>query len=260
MQPDLLRVSRVPAVLLWILLSPVPAHAVGPNNTLNDTGIDWFADDGNNNLPIEPATHPGQDGGIGRDAAAKAGILTKVGSGSKGFDFTKIANDGTELPATAALGTNAKDWACTRDNVTGLMWEVKTTSGLRSQSHSYTWYNSDATKNGGSAGTVSGGTCFATGRCDTAKYVADVNASGLCGHNDWLMPARNELLSIADLGRTNPTIDTGWFPNTPASVFWSASAYAGDSSLAWFVSFDYGYARYFNKSISILARLVRAGQ
>jgi hypothetical protein len=235
-------------------------HAVGPNNALNDTGFDSFADDTSNNLTIEPAMHPGQDARIGRDAAAKAGILIKIGGGSKGFDFTKIANDGTELPASAGLGTSPKDWACTRDNVTGLMWEVKTTSGLRSQSHTYTWNNTDATSNGGSAGTASGGTCFATGRCDTAKYVADVNAVTLCAHNDWRMSTRGELRSIVDLGRTDPSIDPGWFPNTPGYSFWSASAYADVLSYAWFVNFNSGSASYGNKSYPYRVRLVRAGQ
>ena len=30
--------------------SLAPAYAVGPNNALNDTGIDWFADESTNNL------------------------------------------------------------------------------------------------------------------------------------------------------------------------------------------------------------------
>ncbi|MEE4379693.1 MAG: hypothetical protein V2J55_19570 [Candidatus Competibacteraceae bacterium] len=75
---------------------------------LNDTGVTR-----NDGL--------GADHQYGRDPAAAAGVLPKTGSGSKGFDFTKIANDGTELPDSAALGTNPGDWACTRDNVTGLI-------------------------------------------------------------------------------------------------------------------------------------------
>ncbi len=46
--------------------------------------------------------------------------------------YTKIANDGSELSADAILGTNPKNWACTKDNKTGLTWEVKTDDdGLR---------------------------------------------------------------------------------------------------------------------------------
>ncbi|MBV5309871.1 hypothetical protein, partial [Chromatium okenii] len=69
---------------------------------------------------------------------------------------------------------------CVKDNVTGLIWEVKTdntTPDLRDKDWTYTWYNSGT-------GTASGGTCKTTGRCDTEKFVADVNTSGLCGFND----------------------------------------------------------------------------
>ena len=56
--------------------------------------------------------------------------------------YTKIANNGAELPDSAYFGSNTGDWACTRDNATGLIWEVKTTSGLRNQSNTYTNYDS----------------------------------------------------------------------------------------------------------------------
>ena len=78
-----------------------------------------------------------------------AGTVTKTSGATAGFDCTKVANNGSDLEASATLGLNATDWACTRDNVTGLLWEVKTTSGLRSQDHYYTWYNSDASTNAG---------------------------------------------------------------------------------------------------------------
>ncbi len=46
----------------------------------------------------DSSDYPRQDANVGRDADNS---LIKIGAGRKGFDFTKIANDGTELPATA---------------------------------------------------------------------------------------------------------------------------------------------------------------
>lgn len=251
------------ALLLVTLAGPVAA--VGPNNALNDTGVTTYGNASSYGLTSEPADYPGQDARIGRDAAAVAGKLPKAGAGSKGFDFTKIANNGAVLPASAVLGAGASDWACTYDNVTGLQWEVKLNDAihLRNQTWSYTWYDSNAATNGGSVGTASGGTCKTVGRCDTEKFVQDVNAVGLCGHGDWRMPTIKELESIVDYGRSNPTIDSSWFPYTPWSIFWSASAYADGSygSRAWVVSFGVGYAAGGERTVGgYQVRLVRAGK
>ncbi len=235
------------------------SHAAG----LNDTGITdcWNNTTVINGTGIESdtGTHPRQDCRYGRDPAAAAGT-TKVGGGSKGFDFTKIANDGTALPASVALGTGLADWACTRDNVTGLIWEVKTTSGLRSQSHSYTWFSSDPTSRGGWSGEPSGGTCETPTRCDTEKYVADVNAApGLCGATNWRMPSKSELMSILDYGKGFPPfIDSDYFRNTVATAFWSASPYAGNDNNAWSVDFTGGYAENNFKATKFPVRLVRS--
>lgn len=262
---------RVLIIRLFILLGlcfpalvlPGAAHAVG----LNDTGITGCWDDNpyyprvvTTGVEADSGSHPRQDCRYGRDAAAAAG-MPKTGGGGKGFDFSKIANNGSVLPASAALGSGATDWACTRDNVTGLIWEVKTATGPRGQSHTYTWYDSNPATNGGSVGAASGGTCFVAGRCDTEKFAADVNAVGLCGAADWRMPTRKELVSIVDYGRVNPAIDPGYFPNTPASSsFWSASAEAASSCCAWDVHFSDGRDAEALKESTIYVRLVRAGQ
>ncbi|MBI1906990.1 MAG: DUF1566 domain-containing protein [Rhodocyclales bacterium] len=236
---------------------------------LNDTGITLCGGypDGNTPAPCTP-NPAGQDADYGRDAAAQAGVLTKIGGSAdaaNGFDFTKIANDGTALPASAVLGTNPGDWACTRDNVTGRVWEVKLDDTLqtRHRGHAYTWY--DPASPDGNPGTIGDTTtCNATlglSECNTSNYVSAVNAAALCGFNDWRMPTVKELEGIADRNRTNPAIDPDYFPNSPSSGFWSGSPFAYDSSFAWVVSFSQGSGGMGDRSSDISrVRLVRGGQ
>lgn len=133
-------------------------------------------------------------------------------------------------------------------------------SQLRHKDHTYTWFNSDVTTNGGDEGTANGGDCVDDDNCDTEKFVAAVNAAGLCGAADWRMPTRRELVSIVHNGRTSPAIDTDWFPNTPSTWFWSSSPYASNSLDAWYVGFDFGNVLWDSKSHDYRVRLVRAGQ
>jgi hypothetical protein len=227
---------------LWLCISALQA------TELNDTGVTFCGDETTKTaqcltVSSDGGTYPRQDARYGRDAKAAARKLEKAGSGSAGFDYTKIANNGTLLPVSAELGTGGTDWACTRDNVTGLVWEVKSTSGLRSQSHTYSWYNSNTATNEGFAGNSSLGTCYKPGRCDTEKFTADVNTAKLCSFNDWRMPKLSELVSIVHYGRTNPAIDTDYFPNTPIDNFWSGSLvdYPGNSyGGTGVVLFDFG--------------------
>ncbi len=228
---------------------------------LNDTGITFGGEPltGNNSTCISTGTNIAQqDCSRGRDANP---AFNSSVDGAVGFSFTKISNAGAALPASATLGSAASDWACTYDNVTGLMWEVKTTSGRRSSAHTYTWFSTDASNNGGAPGTAGGGTCGdVAGTCDTEKYAATTNALTLCGRNDWRMPHVKELESIAHFGVINPAIDGMWFPNTPASFFWSGSPVAGVASYAWNVYFSNGNANFDSRSDAGRVRLVRAGQ
>ena len=233
---------------------------VAQTKPLNDTGISFCggATSGNNNpcLDTEP---PGQDKNYGRDAAALSGTLpAKAGSsgGTNGFDFTKIANNGSVLPASGVLGTGSTEWACTKDNVTGLVWEVKTTSGLRSQAHTYTWFKTGSPDGDG---IVSGGTCATVGRCDTEKFVADVGATTLCGYGDWRMPSVKELEGIVDYGRTTVPVDSVFFPNTPSVFMWSGTPSPYASSHAWYVNFGRGDAYFTGRSGAYPVRLVRGG-
>ena len=244
-----------------------------PFGGLNDTGIDWCADfnanrnqsgtrlEKNSGCDAVAATYPGQDAHRGRDADDRLRKLSKSGSGSAGFDFTKVCASGKlagegDCPPNPTLGSAPDNWACVRDNVTGLVWEVKTSKGLRGQGNSYTWYNPDTAENGGAAGTQNGGRCEGS-NCDTHAYAQEVNKQGLCGANDWRLPTRKELLSIVDNGQLKPAIDGNYFPNTPSAHFWSSSPYADKTGLAWQVYFQYGEALTAEKGQDGQVRLVR---
>ncbi|MBK9441412.1 MAG: DUF1566 domain-containing protein [Comamonadaceae bacterium] len=94
-----------------------------------------------------------------------------------------------------------------------------------------------------------------------AAFGVAATASGLNwkGYSDWRLPSIVELFSLVKPGGV-PTIDTTAFPNTPSLVFWSASAYALNSSDAWLVNFNFGNFGFDSKLIAGQIRLVREGQ
>ena len=204
-----------------------------PTAQLNDTGIIRCANADSNDLDCVQADFPGQDADF-----------------NTWFNFTKICNSGEaarvgSCPADPVLGSGENEWGCTRDNITGLMWEVKTDDGgLRDKDNLYSWYNPDGNINGGHAGTENGGNCSDAGNCDTEKYAASVNASGLCGYNDWRLPNVSEMHSIY----SSPSRDLTYFPTMIADAprtavaYWTSSTSAIDNTNAWIMDFlDYGF-------------------
>ena len=174
---------------------------------------------------------------------------------SKTTDYTKIANNGSTLPDSAKLGANPTDWACTRDNETGLIWEVKTDDGrLRDKDWNYSWYEPDASKY--DMGSQNYGSCTGS-ECDTYAFTKAVNTQGLCGAKDWRIPRKDELFGIIKSGSV-PTINTTYFPDIKDTyLFWSSSPSASVSGYAWSVDFSYGSSGYSYKNDSSDVRLVR---
>jgi hypothetical protein len=214
----------------------------GLMEALNDTGVNRCANEFNGFTSCPQAGYPGQDAEFGRDAA-----LSDDTDGLAGLSFTKLDASGTPL-ADQGAAYDATPWDCVQDEVTGLAWEVKTTDGgLRDRDSLFSWYNSTGRNDGGDPGTEDGGTCNVAGQCDTEKYVAAVNAAGLCGYDDWRMPSRDELLSIVINQRgINMSLDENYFPNfdTSGSLFgW----WTGTPASRWpfgGTSFDFGNAWY----------------
>lgn len=219
-------------------------QAISP---LNDTGITWGGEypSGNNATCTSATTDiTAQDCSHGRDVTHN-----DDSDGHAGFSFTKLDSNGNPLPASAT------SWTCIRDNVTGLIWEVKTDDGgLRDKAWNYTSYDStyadagDNQTDGGPDGVWAGPLDNGLGSfgdncanqykiCTTEQYVADVNMVGLCGAHNWRMPTAKELENITNKDRYNPMIDNMAFPNTRATEFWSSSPFAGTSYSVWYVDF-----------------------
>jgi hypothetical protein len=210
---------------------------------LNDTGIVFGGNypDGNNATCIGE-TIASQDCSTGRDATHK-----DDSDGHAGFSFTKLSKTGASLAATAT------DWACIKDNVTGLVWENKTTDGgIHDTNKRYRW--------GGVGAQIVDGKTFGERYADWDVLVNGSNSEKLCGFSDWRMPSRNELHSIVNYYTYNPAIDTAFFANTQSGFYWSSSPHASNSYDAWGVNFFNGYDYYSDRVYSNHARLVRGGQ
>ncbi|MCC2616628.1 DUF1566 domain-containing protein [Aestuariibacter halophilus] len=234
-----------------------------PLSPMNDTGVAAQA-----SLTQVATTYQsaflGQDGQRGRDVIAANGVLEKAGQGSQGFDFTRLDVLGDEIDDSAT------SWACVRDNVSGLVWEVKDTStSLHGRDHTYSWYHT--TNNGGDQGDTNGaGTSCSLASCNTTAFIAAVNAQGLCNFYDWRLPTHNELMSIAHFGKTSGVLlDTDYFPNSTgggADPLWywtripSADGVQEDAQNAWAIDFLSGNDNFLNKSTPVRVRLVRGGR
>lgn len=166
--------------------------------------------------------------------------------------------DGLEAPALS-LVTVDND-SCIFDSRTGLLWQGKTdVPGLHDFRNTYSWYSPDeATGELDYRGVANGGTC-ADSQCDTWHYREAVNKAGYCGHEDWRLPGKGELLSISDLRRAEhpPTINTDFFRYTQAAEYWSGNDYSFQWDAAWAWNFQYGHDRVDWKKVPKFVRLVR---
>jgi hypothetical protein len=172
--------------------------------------------------------------------------------------YTKLGQNGVELPDTAS---EVDGWIMTRDNVTGLVWEIKQNkddvknyTNHHDADNTYTWYDSNPDTNGGNAGTAGDGT-------DTEDFINALNSENFGGFSDWRLPTIKELSSLVNssISSPGPTIDTAWFPHTLRFIYWSSTG-AGGTDSAWRVYFYRGGVDYFYKSSSYHVRAVRAGQ
>lgn len=227
-------------------LGSIPRCALGQ---VGDTGITACAGDIGADCPI--AALPGQDAEYGRDALAEAGTLKRFGGGPAGFDYTKLDANGDALPQSAS------SWSCVLDNYTGLVWEIKVDDPLdpRHHAHTFTWFQTDASNDGGQPGLANGGNCIGSS-CDTDGLVTSVNDAMLCGASDWRLPTLEELTNLVNAGRRDPALSVDLFP-WGQGIYWSSTPMAAEPASAWRLDFSDGGAGVSLKTVAHRLRLVR---
>ncbi|MEI6261548.1 MAG: DUF1566 domain-containing protein [Deltaproteobacteria bacterium] len=106
---------------------------------------------------------------------------------SNPMSYTKLDGSGN------ALLDSAESWVMVKDNVTGLVWEMKNNkdgkpdySNPHDADNIYTWYDSNPATNGGDPGTPGAGTC-------TEDFIKALNDANYGGNNDWRLPTIKEL-------------------------------------------------------------------
>ncbi len=148
--------------------------------------------------------------------------------------YTKLGMNGAELPDNAAFVDDGGPWVMIRDNVTGLIWEIKTKVN---QNDTYNWQDAQDV------------------------FITGLNESNFGGFSDWRMADVKELYSLIDrfdyLGRF---IDKKWFPNTEMTSYWSSTPNVYKNNCVWVVDFSDSCDNPKNKTDSNHIRAVRGGQ
>ncbi len=124
---------------------------------------------------------------------------------SWGITFPSATTDALKVRCVRGAAEPTPDYTdngdgTVTDNVTGLMWEQKTNDGgPGDMDNTYTWK-------------------------DALAYCENLI---LGGHTDWRMPTPKELERLVDLTRSNPAIDTDYFPYTKSGKYWTGTTCSG---------------------------------
>ncbi|MCX8520039.1 MAG: DUF1566 domain-containing protein, partial [Rhodoferax sp.] len=192
-----------------------------------------------------PFTHQWKRNGSDISGATSSSYTTSATAiGDSGAEFSVVVSSAggtvTSSPATLTVLTTTARYSqvskpdgtlyskeeCVKDNITGLIWEGKPSSGDRAATNGYTNYDSTASAQKGVGSNPTVGDIDAS--TNSIGYVRTVNASALCGFTDWYLPSRVELPGIVKSGAVSPSIDTAWFFNTQSNYYWTSSPFGND--------------------------------
>jgi len=145
--------------------------------------------------------------------------------------YTKLDANGNPLPDSSAT------WVMIKDNVTGLIWEVKTDDdSVHDKYNRYSWQDAQDV------------------------FISELNNKNFGGNSDWRLPNIFELTSITNLSKIVPAINEQYFKNYMSDFYWSSTTNANYTGNAWGVHFHYGNDFNNSKSSAYYVRAVRSGQ
>ena len=160
--------------------------------------------------------------------------------------YTKLDENGNALPDNAT----DTELFMVRDEVTGLVWEVKHAkdntlnySDPNDADNIYTWYD-------GATGTPGLDN-------DTQDFIDDLNAASYGNQENWRLPTTAELMTIINFARIDPSINSYFsFSNTIKKAYWTAATSAKKPANAFQITFTYGATDTLAKSKPSSARAV----
>ena len=182
--------------------------------------------DENNNTDPEPVP-PGQ----GTSTLKKTGQTQSYDTDGNVVTDGSLKDDGYYQKGVTPSYARDSSKESVTDNITGLMWQDDEAAATVKK----VW-------------------------ADTETYCSNDVSTG--GYDDWRLPARVELVDLANYGRYAPAIDTE-FQNTATSNYWSstASLFGGSySGNEWIVNFYTGGQNDDDEKSSHFIRCIRGGE